>query len=146
MSNKPKIMVLQLKQIIYTALFLILGIALIVLLIFMFNPKNADSETSNDTQYVPGVYSTSVVVNSTPMDIQVSVDTNHINSIELVNTDDAITTMFPLIESSIKDIATQVVATQSLDNISYKEGSKYTYAILLDSIENALNKARVNEK
>ena len=39
MSSKTKIVVLHMKEIIYTAVFVVLGILLIVLLAFMFSPK-----------------------------------------------------------------------------------------------------------
>ncbi len=38
MQSTPKIMVLQLKEVIYTVIFVILGILLVLLLIFMFLP------------------------------------------------------------------------------------------------------------
>ena len=43
MQSTPKIMVLQLKEVLYTAIFIIVAIVLIFLLIFMFLPdKNKD--------------------------------------------------------------------------------------------------------
>ena len=44
MQSTPKIMVLQLKEVLYTAIFIIVAIVLIFLLIFMFLPdKNKES-------------------------------------------------------------------------------------------------------
>ena len=40
MSSKTKIVVLHMKEIIYTAVFAILAIVFILLLLFMFLPKN----------------------------------------------------------------------------------------------------------
>ena len=40
MSSKTKIVVLHMKEIIYTVLFICLGILLVALLTFMFHPKN----------------------------------------------------------------------------------------------------------
>ena len=54
MKKKPRIMVLKLREIIYTLIFLALGIFLIVLLIHMFSGK-AGAEASADSKYVPGV-------------------------------------------------------------------------------------------
>lgn len=39
MSSKTKIVVLHMKEIIYTVLFICLGILLVALLTFMFHPK-----------------------------------------------------------------------------------------------------------
>ena len=44
MSSKTKIVVLRMKEIIYTAIFIGLGILLILLLLVMFRPKKESSE------------------------------------------------------------------------------------------------------
>ena len=43
MSSKTKIVVLHVKELIYTGIFAVLGILFIVLLIIMFLPKNEDA-------------------------------------------------------------------------------------------------------
>ena len=45
MSSKTKIVVLHLKELVYTAIFATLGILLIILLIFMFLPNGKDKDT-----------------------------------------------------------------------------------------------------
>ena len=50
MSSKTKIVVLHMKEIIYTVLFICLGILLVALLTFMFHPKN--KETSSSTGHL----------------------------------------------------------------------------------------------
>lgn len=55
MSSKTKIVVLHMKELIYTAIFAVLGILLILLLIFMFLPDdNTDGKTEETMQYVAG--------------------------------------------------------------------------------------------
>ena len=44
MSSKTRIVVLHMKEIIYTAVFALLGILLIILLAFMFFPKQNDAK------------------------------------------------------------------------------------------------------
>ena len=44
MSSKTKIVVLHMKEIIYTAVFAVLAIVLILLLLFMFLPKNKGTD------------------------------------------------------------------------------------------------------
>lgn len=144
MSAKTKIVVLHLKELIYTGIFAVLGILFIVLLIIMFLP--GDKEKAKETMaqanaYVPGIYTTSLVLNDNTLDIEVVVDENHINSIRLINLSEAITTMYPLIEPSFDDIANQIVENQTLDGITYSDDNKYTSLILLDAIESSLEKA-----
>lgn len=146
MSAKTKIVVIRLKELIYTAIFVCLGILLLLLLIFMFLPKNEKSrETSQATSYVAGVYSSSIVLNNNAIDVEVVVDENHINSIRLVNLDEATTAMFPLMKPTLESLAEQVYTNQSLEGITYSEDNKYTTMILLEAIEASLEKAAVKE-
>ena len=208
MSNNPHIVVFKLKELIYTGIFVVLGILLIVLFINMFksdkkkpsassgevnaanndvskresNPseltdsanatKNQDtqgntdlanstnisslSETQNtsdksnskntasdsETTYNPGVYTSSLMLNNSSLEIEVCVDSHRINSISVKNMDEAITTMYPLMKNSVNDLSNQIINSQSLENITYTDDCKYTYMILLDAISTTLDKAR----
>ncbi len=144
MSSKTKIVVLHLKELIYTGIFAVLGILFIVLLIIMFLPKNKDNN-SNIIQpansYMPGVYTTSLVLNDNIVDIEVTVDETNINSIRIVNLDEAVATMYPLIEPAFEDLVTQICENQSLDGLTYSDDNKYTSMVLLDAIKASLHKA-----
>lgn len=144
MSSKTKIVVLHMKEIIYTAVFAALAIILILLLVFMFLPKNKDSKT-NEEKYMPGVYTSTVTLNNTPLEVEVTVDETHINSIRFSNLDESVTTMFPLIQPTIEDIAEQVYDSQSLDNIQLSEDSPYTSQIIVNAIDEALKKAETTK-
>lgn len=144
MSSKTKIIVLHMKEIIYTVLFAVLGILLILFLIFMFG-SGQKKETSAAAKYVPGVYTSGITLNSTDLVVEVSVDESRINSIRFVNLDETITTMFPLIQPAIEDIAEQIYESQSLEHISYPEDNPYTSQAIIKAIETALKKATVSE-
>ncbi len=47
MSSKTKIVVLHMKEIIYTVIFAVLAIVLILLLIFMFRPEHRSASKDN---------------------------------------------------------------------------------------------------
>ena len=147
MSSKTKIVVLHVKELIYTGILAVLGILFIVLLIIMFLPKEEKPETmptmtqTTSNTYVPGVYTTSLILNDNVVEIEVTVDEKNINSIRLVNLDEAVTTMYPLIQPSFEDLANQIISNQSLDGITYSDDSKYTSMILLNAITASLEKA-----
>lgn len=144
MEKKTKIVVLHMKELIYTGIFVVLGIILILLLIFMFMPdKDEKEEKSVMSEYVAGVYSTSVMLNGNTFDVEVIVDENTINSIQLKNISETVTTMYPLLEPSLEQIAEQIYVNQSTENITYQEESKYTYMVLLNAIDESLQKAQV---
>lgn len=141
MGSKTKIIVLHMKEIIYTAVFFLLGILLIILLIFMFRPDEKNQTAKSSQNYTPGVYTSTLTLNNTNLEVEVSVDETHINSIRFANLDETITTMFPLIQPAVEDIAEQVYETQSLDNITYSADTPYTSQVIVDAIQDALEKA-----
>ena len=140
MSSKTKIIVLHMKEIIYTAIFAVLAIILILLLVFMFLPKSK-SVSSEKTKYVPGVYTSTVTLNNTALEVEVTVDESHINSIRFSNLDETVAAMYPLIQPAIEEIAEQVYEKQSLENIEYSQDNPYTSQIIINAIDDALKKA-----
>lgn len=145
MSSKTKIMVFHMKELIYTGIFIVLGILFLVLLAIMFLPGKGEKETPSETEsvYVPGVYSTPLVLGNHTVDVEVIVDAHSIQSVTLKNLDEAVTTMYPLIQPSLEDLTDQLLKTQSLENITYAEENKYTCLVLLDAIQTSLKKASV---
>ncbi|MBR5596973.1 MAG: hypothetical protein IKW30_06160 [Lachnospiraceae bacterium] len=139
MNKKAKIVVLHMKELIYTGLFLILGVLLVVIIILMFSGKN--SELVSDSKYTPGQYTTSLTLNGTVMDVKVTVDENSITAIGLEHLEDSVSVMFPLMEPTLEDLSSQIIETQSLDNISYAEDRQYTSLLLLDAIASSLEQA-----
>ncbi|MBQ8803031.1 MAG: hypothetical protein IJZ53_05320 [Tyzzerella sp.] len=143
MSSKTKIVVLHMKEIIYTAVFVLLGILLIILLAFMFFPKQKNNTGADSGQrYVPGIYTSTVSLNNTNLEVEVVVDSSHINAIRFSNLDESVTTMYPLVQPTIEYIAEQIYDTQSLENIAYSEDSPYTSQVILNAIEDALEKGK----
>ncbi len=143
MGSRTKIVVLHMKEIIYTAIFAALGIILIVLLVIMFRPDGDESITDTGRRYTPGIYTSSLTLNNTNLEVEVSVDESHINSIRFSNLDETVTTMYPLIQPAIEEIAEQVYETQSLDEVTLSEDTPYTSQIILDAIRDAVEKAAV---
>ncbi|SHJ34941.1 FMN-binding protein [Hespellia stercorisuis] len=139
MSSRTKIIVLHLKEIIYTVVFLLLGLLLIALLFIMFR-SHKDSTVSEQT-YTPGVYTSTLTLGSTNLEVEVSVDEAHINSVRFANLDESVTTSFPLIQPALEEIAQQLYDTQSLDSISYSADAPYTSKAIVDAISQALEKA-----
>lgn len=166
MSAKTKIVVLHMKELIYTGIFAILGILFVVLLVMMFlpdkeasSPGDAPAETENPDDgtvspddvsptsntaslYIPGVYNTELVLGDQTLNVQVTVDRDTITSIELVNLSEAVTTMYPLLQPAFDSLSRQICEQQSLDNVSYDADSKYTSLVLLEAIRNSLEKAQ----
>ena len=132
------------KEVIYTAVFIGLGILLCILLLFMFLPGKEKTDSTETMKYAAGVYTSSVLFQDGSLDVQVIVDENRIREISLVNLNETIATMYPLVEPALKEVTDQIIKTQSLEQISYNADNQYTTVMLLNAVENALNKAKAN--
>lgn len=141
MQTTPKIMVFQLKEVIYTAIFIILGILLILLFVFLFLPDKS-KDNSEETTYNPGTYTASLILNSVPMEVSVSVDENYIKSVDLVNMATEVSAMYPLLQPSLDDIESYLVSNQTLENIYFDADNAYTCSVLSEAVENAVAKAK----
>ena len=145
MSGKTKIVVLHMKEVVYTIIFLILAIIMAVLLYIMFGQKKDENTTaSSSSPYTPGVYTSSIYLNDNTFDMDVTVDADHIKQVRLVNLSESTTAMFPLMEPTLDTLAAQLYETQSLDGITYSEDNKYTSLLLINAISEALDKAKAN--
>lgn len=145
MKSKTKIIVLHMKEIIYTAIFLALGILLLFLLIFMFRPGGARKTPHPEKQYTPGIYTSALTLNNTNLEVEVTVDESRIESIRFANLDETVTTMFPLIQPAIEEIADQIYKTQSLEDVTLSEETPYTSQVILDAISEAVKKGAVGK-
>ena len=132
---KTKIVVIQMKELIYTAIFAGLGILLIVLLIIMFLPKQI---------YTPGVYTSQIKLGDTTLNLEVAVDADLVKSVALVNLEESVTTMYPLVKPSLESIEKELIAGTKLEDIPLSDKSKYTESLLIEGIRTALNKAVTN--
>ncbi|MGN0480586.1 MAG: hypothetical protein ACI4EV_03355 [Lachnospiraceae bacterium] len=148
--NSTKILVLRQKHLIIALIVIVLAILLLILSIngvFSGNKSAAaasnSASSSSTTTYKPGVYTASVIINGSPMDVRLTVDENNINDIELLNVSESITTMYPLIETSFEDIKNQVIENKGTQGINFSTENTYSATTLLNAIELALNKANV---
>lgn len=144
MGTQTKIVVIKAKEIIYTGIFLVLGILLIVLLISMFG-KEKNEKTETTSKYNPGVYSSTITLGENTLNVSVSVDEDTISGVTIENLDETVTTMYPLLEPALNEINEQISVVDSVDDITYSKDNQYTYIILNQAIKNALEQATVTE-
>lgn len=145
MSRQTKILVLHMKELVYTAIFLVLGVILVILLVTMFGTGQKESPTAESAAYVPGVYTSSIEFQNHSVDVQVIVDKNRIKDVSLINLEDSVSVMYPLMEPTIEHLCDQILEQQSLDGITYEAENQYTSAVLLNAIDHALKKAAPSE-
>lgn len=135
MSSRTRIVVLHMKEIIYTAIFAALAILLIILLIVMFRPSGKSAASGEKKQYTPGVYTSTLTLNNTNLEVEML-----LSQIQKFSMHPAFpilenrTTMFPLVQPALEDIADQICRTQSLENISFPEDAPYTSQLILNAV------------
>ena len=140
---KTKIVVIQLKEIIYTVIFAALGILLILLLIFMFSGKDNEDVASETKLYKAGVWTSSTSISDTVINLEVVLDESHINSVRIINIDETITTMFPLVAPALDEISEQLSNDVPIEQLELTDDSRYTKTLLIEAIKVALDKAKV---
>ncbi|MCD8131620.1 MAG: hypothetical protein LUE16_10170 [Lachnospiraceae bacterium] len=158
MNKKTRIVVLHMKEVIYTGIFIFLGIVLIVLLAMMFWPgreTGTDDSSSRQEQtetaeepaeeaaaYLPGIYTASLELNGSTMEMQIIIESDGISNVSFTYMDDAIQTMYPLFEPVLENIASQLREGTALEDVTYEDSQKYTATVLLNALEEVLESAR----
>ena len=142
MSAKTRIWVFHMKELIYTGVFVSLGIIFLMLMIFMF-ASDQKQETAAELlpKYTAGIYTASLTLGGNPVEIAVTVDEDYISSIHFRQLDETVSAMYPLMEPALEALSEQICETQSLENLSYSEESQYTSLILMSAIRTDLDKA-----
>ena len=129
-----KIFVFRLKTLIkYGVLAFVVIIALITTALLM---GGGDKPT-----YSPGTYSAQIVLNSNPVSVEVTVDKHSIEDIQMLNMGEVEAVFYPVFEQSFDDIAGQVLAMQSTEDVQLDSDNSVTGGIILQAIDAALAKA-----
>lgn len=161
--SSTKLIVLKSKELIYTAILVALIVVFIIIIITMFKRSDTHGNASDgatktasapmssnpgdgiyETRYTPGTYTAPLVLGENTLSVMVTVDDSQITDVSFKQMDEAITTMYPLLESSLEDINTQLHYISSVDNITPSGDSTYTTKLIIDSIKNALKPAVIN--
>lgn len=160
MSSQTRIVVLKMRSLIYTGIFIFLLLAVGILLFFMFGKNTGGGQSTSPVsvlqssisisptsrkspkaRYEPGCYNSILKLGDRTVGVTVTVSSDHIQSIALDQITDAITSDYPLLEPAVSQLNEQIQATQSIDYIIYDETMHYTQNAILQSIATALKKA-----
>jgi len=153
--SKTKIVVFKLKELLLTAALVVFGIVVLLLVIALISmnkeatPKLGTPSAQNDSTqtsaalYYPGVYTTTMEMNDTTIHLELVCDANHINSVRLINLDEAVETMYPLLTPALEDLELQLSMDVPVEELVFTEGSTYTQTLLVEAIEQTLTKAQV---
>lgn len=138
--SAPKIFILRMKDIIYTAAFTVLAILLIIALIYMFLPSRSDrmDETS---QYSSGIYTSSVLIDDKVVSVDVTVYDNMIQNVKFHNLEPSLSVMYPLLEETMTGINKQMEKNGNIEEVKPKDDAIETTATIMRAVDRAFQKA-----
>ncbi len=96
---------------------------------------------SSKSAYIPGTYSTDIILHSNPVSVDVTVTKNEIVGVELNNMNETAQVFYPTISNCAAEIAQAVVEQQSTD-IELDADYRYAGEIVLAAIDADLQKAK----
>ena len=146
--SKTKIVVLRMKEVVYTAVFVGIGVLLLIVLFFMFGRQNSPKSEStqstinnesstykNDAIYRAGIYESQFVIGEKTINLEVALDEEQVKSVKVKNLDESVETMYPLMKSAVKDVSKQLSAGVSIDEVVLSKNSMYTEKLILDAVK-----------
>lgn len=169
MSANTKIVVLRRKELLYTGIFAALGVLFIILLLMLLLPgKDTDAsygtpDSPDDTAaempdnvadvstgavadtgntYIPGIYTTELILGSETVNVEVIVSDHAITSVNLADPSETLTTMYPLLESTMESLNDQLCEMQDPEQVTYSAETRYTSLVLLEAVKASLEKAK----
>ena len=145
-----RIMALHLGEIIKTLIFVIAGIAVVLLLINLFAPIGSErNEIENGmppaptAKYIPGAYHVNLQLSTGTIAIEVVVNEDRILSVGFIDLPEAQQVFYPLFKPTMEVLSSSIVENQSL-SVTVPEDRLITGQVLLSAIDKALAQAMVD--
>lgn len=169
MSANTKIVVLRRKELLYTGIFAALGVLFIILLLMLLLPgKDTDASygtpdspdgtaaempdnvadvstgavADTGNTYIPGIYTTELILGNETVNVEVIVSDHAITSVSLADASETLTTMYPLLESTMESLNDQLCEMQDPEQVTYSAETRYTSLVLLEAVKASLEKAK----
>ena len=103
---------------------------------------SASGPAGTDNTYIPGIYTTELILGSETVNVEVIVNDHAITSLSLADPDETLTTMYPLLEPTMDSLSEQICETQDLSQVTYSAETRYTSLVLLEAVKASLEKAK----
>ena len=134
--GKTKFMVIKLKELIKTAVFAIIGAAIIIALIIMLVPH------SSSAQYKSGTYTTNISIGEESAAVSLTFSENEITDVSFIPTTDTLSVFYPLMQTTGEEICAQILSDQSTDNISAASDSTYAAELIIGAADSCIERAK----
>ena len=149
--SRTKIVILRMKQLIYAAIFIGLGILLLLLLFFLLIPDGKDQSamkenTKKPAVYEVGVYESQMTLGEDVVKLKVSLDEDRVKSVELKDVNETVSAMYPLMKPAVEEISNQLATGISVDEVVLSKEGQYTEKMILSAVDEVVDKHRVKEE
>lgn len=135
-----KIFVLHKKDLIKIGAFVLAGLLLVVVALVLLLPGRRAQEETPAARFVPGTYSSTILLYGEPLHVRVTVSENEILSIHMSDMAEMQRVFYPLFEPRLVDLAEEILRYQTA-RISPRTDYPVTTGILHDAVQNALEMA-----
>lgn len=103
---------------------------------------SASGSAGTANTYIPGIYTTELILGSETVNVEVIVNDHAITSLSLADPDETLTTMYPLLQPTMDSLSEQICETQDLSQVTYSAETRYTSLVLLEAVKASLEKAK----
>ena len=103
---------------------------------------NVSGPVGTDNTYIPGIYTTELILGSETANVEVIVSDHAITSVSLADPSETLTTMYPLLEPTMESLNDQLCEMQDPSQVTYSAETRYTSLVLLEAVKASLEKAK----
>ena len=138
---QPKFMVVSLGKIIKVVVGVLVGAGIIFAVINLFGGGESKATYVSKATYAPGTYTAEIILQGSPINVEVTVSRNQIENVALSNLNQSQEVFYPSFSSCIAEVSKEVVANQSTD---FPRSSAYPVSedIILQAVDKALAQAK----
>lgn len=133
-----KFVVVKMRELLKTAVFAVLGVIILVGLITFFLRMGAGEDTG---QYKDGTYEAAVQLGTEQALVSVEIQDGKIAQVQMQEIAESVAVMYPMVESTMDEIAAQVVQNQSATQVDVSSQQTYSAQVLLDAVAQCLAQA-----
>lgn len=133
-----KFVVVKMRELLKTAVFAVLGVIILVGLITFFLRMGAGEETG---QYRDGTYEAAVQLGTEQAVVSVEINDGKIAQVTMQEMAESVAVMYPMVESTMDEIAAQVIQNQSAQQVDVSSQQTYSAQVLLDAVAQCLTQA-----
>ena len=133
-----KFVVVKMRELLKTAVFAVLGVIILVGLITFFLRMGAGEETG---QYRDGTYEAAVQLGTEQAVVSVEINDGKIAQVTMQEMAESVAVMYPMVESTMDEIAAQVIQNQSAQQVDVSSQQTYSAQVLLDAVAQCLAQA-----